>query len=219
MIHREGIASIVLTLLLAGLLVFLARYFCPNCVIAHYFTYAIAAFLLVTVLQFFRNPKRHTTLNDAFAIAPCDGKVVVIEETVETEYFKDKRIQVCIFMSPLNVHVNRNPISGIVKYVKYHPGKYFIAWHPKSSTENERSTLVIQNTVNNKEVLFRQIAGFLARRIVCHSKEGDKAVQGAEFGFIKFGSRIDLFFPLGTEIKVKIGDVVKGGITAIAEFK
>ena len=219
MIHREGIASIVLTLLLAGLLVFLARYFCPNCVIAHYFTYAIAAFLLVIVLQFFRNPKRHTTLNDAFAIAPCDGKVVVIEETVETEYFKDKRIQVCIFMSPLNVHVNRNPISGIVKYVKYHPGKYFIAWHPKSSTENERSTLVIQNTVNNKEVLFRQIAGFLARRIVCYSKEGDKAVQGAEFGFIKFGSRVDLFFPLGTEIKVKIDDVVKGGISTIAEFK
>jgi phosphatidylserine decarboxylase len=218
MIHREGIPTIIITLIVAGLVVFSALYF--TCwPIVHYLAYAIAAFLLVLVLQFFRNPKRHTTLNDALAIAPCDGKVVVIEETVETEYFKDKRIQVSIFMSPINVHVNRNPISGIVKYVKYHPGKYLVAWHPKSSTENERSTLVIQNPVNNNEVLFRQIAGFLARRIVYYSKEGDKALQGGEFGFIKFGSRVDLFFPLGTEIKVKIDDVVKGGISTIAEFK
>ena len=218
MIHREGIASIILTLLVAGLVVFCARYFCPDYAIVHYLAYAIAAFLLVIVLQFFRNPTRRTLLNDDIVISPCDGKVVVIEETVETEYFKDKRIQVSIFMSPINVHVNRNPISGVVKYVKYHPGKYLVAWHPKSSTENERSTLVIQNSTNNKEVLFRQIAGFLARRIVYYSKEGDLATQGAEFGFIKFGSRVDLFFPLGTKIDVKIDDVVKGGISKIATF-
>ncbi|MCX6181481.1 MAG: phosphatidylserine decarboxylase family protein [Bacteroidetes bacterium] len=218
MIHREGIPTIIITLLVAGLVVFSALYF--TCYpIVHFLAYAIAAFLLVLVLQFFRNPKRHTTLSDLGVIAPCDGKVVVIEETTETEYFKDKRIQVSIFMSPINVHVNRNPISGIVKYVKYHPGKYLVAWHPKSSTENERSTIVIENQVNKQEVLFRQIAGFLARRIVFYSKEGDKAVQGAEFGFIKFGSRVDLFFPIGTDIKVKIDDVVKGGITSIAELK
>ena len=219
MIHREGIPTIIITLLVAGIIVFCANYFFPCYTIILCIAYAIAAFLLVLVLQFFRNPKRSTTLNDALVISPCDGKVVVIEETTETEYFKDKRIQVSIFMSPINVHVNRNPISGIVKYVKYHPGKYLVAWHPKSSTENERSTLVIQNQVNQKEVLFRQIAGFLARRIVYYSKEGDEAVQGGEFGFIKFGSRVDLYFPLGTEIKVKIDDVVKGGISTIAEFK
>ncbi|MFM7024109.1 MAG: phosphatidylserine decarboxylase family protein [Flavobacteriales bacterium] len=217
MIHREGIPTIIVTLLVAGLLVFCAHLTCI--VFIHWLAYAIAAFLLILVLQFFRNPKRHATLSDLGVISPCDGKVVVIEETTETEYFKDKRIQVSIFMSPINVHVNRNPISGIVKYVKYHPGKYLVAWHPKSSTENERSTIVIENQVNKQEILFRQIAGFLARRIVFYSKEGDKAVQGAEFGFIKFGSRVDLYFPLGTEIKVKIDDVVKGGITTIAELK
>jgi phosphatidylserine decarboxylase len=149
-------------------------------------------------------------------VAPADGKVVVIEETYEPEYFKDKRLQVSIFMSPLNVHVNRNPISGEVKYMKYHPGKYLVAWHPKSSTENERTTMVIGNS--KMELLVRQIAGALARRICYYVKEGDTVMQNDEFGFIRFGSRVDLFFPVGTKIDVKIGEIVKGGITVIAHI-
>jgi phosphatidylserine decarboxylase len=156
--------------------------------------------------------------NDKHIICPADGKVVVIEETEETEYLKDKRIQVSVFMSPINVHVNRNPISGIVKYFMYHPGKFLVAWHPKSSTENERTTVVIEND-KGVSVLFRQIAGALARRIVCYSKEGETAEQGEEFGFIKFGSRVDIFLPLGTEIKVGLGEVVKGGVTVLAHLK
>ena len=149
-------------------------------------------------------------------IAPADGKVVVIEETFEPEYFKDKRLQVSIFMSPLNVHVNRNPISGVVKYMKYHPGKYLVAWHPKSSTENERTTLVIAN--EKTELLMRQIAGALARRICFYVKEGDPVKQNEEFGFIRFGSRVDVFFPLGTKVDVKIGDIVQGGMTVLAHL-
>ena len=148
-------------------------------------------------------------------MAPADGKVVVIEEVEETEYFKDKRIQVSIFMSPFNVHINRNPISGIVKYAKYHAGLYLVAWHPKSSTENERTTVVYEKA-NGMQILMRQIAGALARRIVYYVKEGDSVVQGNEMGFIKFGSRVDLFLPIGTKIDVKLNDVVKGGKSTIA---
>lgn len=174
--------------------------------------------LLVLILQFFRNPERIIPTQDNNIIyAPADGKVVVIEEVEETEYFKDKRIQVSIFMSPLNVHVNRYPFSGIVKYFKYHPGKYLVAWHPKSSTENERSTMVLEN--ENGKILVRQIAGAVARRIISYAEEGIQAKQGTDFGFIRFGSRVDIFFPLDAKIKVNIDDVVKGNLTTIAEFK
>ncbi len=167
------------------------------------------------ILQFFRNPKREISYFDNRAVyAPADGKVVVIEETNEGEYFKDKRIQVSIFMSPFNVHVNRNPIGGRVSYYRYHEGKYLVAWHPKSSTENERTTVVINN--GKEEVLFRQIAGALAKRIVCYIKEGQPVKQGDDMGFIKFGSRVDVFLPLDSKIEVKIGDVVEGNRNIIA---
>ena len=172
--------------------------------------------ILVLILQFFRNPKRNTEKNDAQVISPVDGKVVVIEEVEETEYFKEKRLQVSIFMSPLNVHVTRYPISGSVLFSKYHPGKYFVAWHTKASTENERTTIVLENKVYGK-VLYRQIAGALARRIVNYAKEGQKVEQGIDAGFIKFGSRVDLFLPLDTKIKVKLNQKVKGGECIIAD--
>lgn len=166
------------------------------------------------VFWFFRIPTRVQTLDEQLVVSPCDGKVVVIEEAVETEYFKDKRIQVSIFMSPLNVHVNLYPFSGIINYVRYHKGKYLVAWHPKSSTENERSTVVLKGT--KAEVLIRQIAGAVARRIVTYSKEGEQVHQNGELGFIKFGSRVDLYLPLGTKINAKIGDIVQGGVNVIA---
>ena len=171
---------------------------------------------LVLILQFFRNPKRHTLQNDSQVIAPVDGKVVVIEEVEETEYFKEKRLQVSIFMSPINVHVTRYPISGSVLFSKYHPGKYLVAWHPKASTDNERTTIVVENKTYGK-VLYRQIAGALARRIVNYAKEGQTATQGTDAGFIKFGSRVDLFLPLDTKLKVKLNQKVKGGECIIAE--
>ena len=172
--------------------------------------------LLVLILQFFRNPKRNTHQNDHQVIAPVDGKVVVIEEVEETEYFKEKRLQVSIFMSPINVHVTRYPISGSVLYSKYHPGKYLVAWHPKASTDNERTTIVVENQAYGK-VLYRQIAGALARRIVNYAKEGQTVEQGSDAGFIKFGSRVDLFLPLDTNIKVKLNQKVKGGECIIAK--
>jgi len=172
--------------------------------------------VLVLILQFFRNPKRHTQKNDARVISPVDGKVVVIEEVEETEYFKEKRLQVSIFMSPLNVHVTRYPVGGSVLFSKYHQGKYLVAWHPKASTENERTTIVVENKVYGK-VLYRQIAGALARRIVNYAKEGQKVDQGTDAGFIKFGSRVDLFLPLDTKIKVKLNQKVIGGECVIAE--
>jgi phosphatidylserine decarboxylase len=171
---------------------------------------------LVIILQFFRNPKRSAPLNSDIIIAPVDGKVVVIEEVEEPEYFKGKRLQVSIFMSPINVHVTRYAMSGDIKYSKYHPGKYLVAWHPKASTENERTTVVIHNKTFG-DVLYRQIAGALAKRIVNYAKKGDEVIQGTDAGFIKFGSRVDLFLPLGTKLKVSLGDKVKGGIQAIAE--
>lgn len=178
----------------------------------------VSLVLFALVVQFFRIPNRLLTTGDTQVIAPADGKVVVIEETNETEYFKDNRRQVSIFMSPLNVHVNRNPVSGVVRYFKYFPGKYLVAWHPKSSTENERTTTVVE-TKTGIEVLFRQIAGAVARRIVWYVKEGEPVEQGTEFGFIKFGSRVDIFLPLDADIKVNIGDITKGGVTVIAELK
>jgi phosphatidylserine decarboxylase len=174
---------------------------------------AALAFLIL-ILQFFRNPNRRIQANDNLVLAPVDGKVVVIEEVFEEEYFKDKRLQVSIFMSPINVHVTRYAVSGKIKYSKYHPGKYLVAWHPKASTENERTTVVIENSLFG-EILYRQIAGALARRIVNYAEEGMQVRQGDDAGFIKFGSRVDLFFPLGTKIEVKLQQNVVGNQTVI----
>jgi phosphatidylserine decarboxylase len=173
--------------------------------------------LLILVLQFFRNPKRNTPKNEKHLISPVDGKVVIVEEVFEKEYFKDKRLQVSIFMSPLNVHVTRYAMSGTVKFSKYHPGKYLVAWHPKSSELNERTTIVLENE-SFGEILYRQIAGAVARRIVNYAQEGTQVVQGEDAGFIKFGSRVDLFLPLNTQLNVKVNDVVKGGIQTIAHI-
>jgi len=178
---------------------------------------AVSILLFLLVIQFFRNPNRPTILNDANVVSPVDGKVVVIEEVFEKEYFKDKRLQVSIFMSPLNVHVTRHPVGGIVKFSKYHPGKFLVAWHPKSSEENERTTVVVENPVIG-EVLYRQIAGAMAKRIVNYAKVGEEAVQGSDSGFIKFGSRVDVFLPLNTKINVKLNDKVKGGVSVIASI-
>lgn len=216
-LHKEGTASILLALLFGAVVNFSTYYFAPNTTWLHVFGIALSAFILMIILQFFRKPLFDIQQNDAVLLAPADGKVVVIEEVEETEYFKDKRIQVSIFMSPFNVHINRNPVSGVVKYAKYHPGLYLVAWHPKSSTENERTTVVYESK-RGIPVLMRQIAGALARRIVYYVKEGDAVEQGSEMGFIKFGSRVDLFLPLGTKIDVKLNDVVKGGKTNIASF-
>lgn len=215
--HKEGIASLLLVLVFSAIIIFIAHFFFPQYLIAHLFAYALSGFLLITILQFFRHPTRTFTTGENLVIAPADGKVVVIEETEEGEYFKDKRLQISIFMSPVNVHVNRYPISGIVKFFKYHPGKFLAAWEPKSSTENERTTVVVEHK-NGKQVLFRQIAGALARRIVWYCKEGDTAQQCEQFGFIKFGSRVDIFLPLGTKVNVKINDVVRGSQSVIAEI-
>tara|TARA_B100000965_G_scaffold45292_1_gene33159 strand:- start:525 stop:1166 length:642 start_codon:yes stop_codon:yes gene_type:complete len=180
------------------------------------FTLPIFIFLILFSTYFFRVPKRNFKIEDGKIYSPCDGKIVVIEETTESEYFNDKRLQVSIFMSPLNVHNNLYPISGNIEYVKYHPGKYLFAWNPKSSTENERNTVVIKN--NNIELLCRQIAGFLARRIVCYSKKSKDVLATNELGFIKFGSRVDLFLPLETKINIKIHDKVSGGLSIIGTY-
>ena len=195
----------------------LIQFYFPELVVLRWFIYILSFLLFIIILQFFRNPKLTINSDEKSVLCPADGKVVVIEEADETEYLKDRRIQLSVFMSPVNVHVNRNPISGVVKYFKYHPGKYLVAWHPKSSTENERTTVVTENSAGVL-VLFRQIAGALARRIVWYVKAGDKVTQGQEFGFIKFGSRVDIFLPLGSTIKVGLGEVVKGGRTILAEL-
>lgn len=214
--HKEGIPSLIITLIVIAIINFLTHYFYCHFIIL-WIGYLLSLFLLVTILQFFRNPLRTIQINDNYIIAPADGKVVVIEQTVESEYFKDNRLQVSIFMSPINVHVNRYPISGIVKYSKYHPGLFLVAWHPKSSTDNERTTIVVEH-VNGEKILFRQIAGALARRIVNYAKEGDTAKQGEEFGFIKFGSRVDLFLPPNIKVKVALNEVVVGSKTILATF-
>jgi phosphatidylserine decarboxylase len=217
-IHKEGYTSIALCILFVFVLNALVQYLLPDTTWFIWTIYILSFALFAIILQFFRSPKISVIQNENHIICPADGKVVVIEETEETEFLKEKRIQVSVFMSPINVHINRNPISGIVKYYKYHPGKFLYAWNPKSSTENERTTIVIENK-SGVSVLFRQIAGALARRIVCYSKEGQESIQGEEFGFIKFGSRVDLFLPLGTDIKVGLGETVKGGITVLAHLK
>ena len=175
---------------------------------------SIIFFLLI--IQFFRNPKRATQHNDEHIIAPVDGKVVAIEEVYEKEYFKDKRLQISIFMSPINVHVTRHPVGGKVTYSKYHPGKFLVAWHPKSSEENERTTVVVKNDVTG-EILYRQIAGAMAKRIVNYAEVDTEVVQGSDSGFIKFGSRVDVFVPLDANVKVKINEKVKGGLSVIAD--
>ncbi len=215
MFHKEGFKIIINIFLLCSVIALLAEYR-----IDHFWiqksVQILSVVILVLVLQFFRNPKRVTSLNEKHIISPVDGKVVIVEEVYEKEYFKDQRIQVSIFMSPLNVHVTRYAISGSVVFSKYHPGKYMVAWHPKSSELNERTTVVIENK-SVGQILYRQIAGAVARRIVNYAKEGDQAVQGADAGFIKFGSRVDLFLPLGTKINVIKDQIVKGGVDCIAE--
>ncbi len=215
--HKEGYKIIAVTALITFGGILLAHYYIGNFWLMKSVQLVLLVFL-VLILQFFRNPKRLTQINDDQIIAPVDGKVVVIEEVEETEYFKDKRLQVSIFMSPINVHVTRYALSGVVKYSKYHPGKYLVAWHPKASTDNERTTIVVENNTFG-EVLYRQIAGALAKRIVNYAVEGQKVIQGTDAGFIKFGSRVDVFLPLGTPLRVKLGDKVKGGIQVIAEKK
>jgi len=217
-IHKEGRRILFFTLLaLLALNLLLFRVNARNLLFNQIFAGAsVIAFLLL--LQFFRSPARRLFTNEDLLVAPADGKVVVIEDVHEPEYFDDVRKQISIFMSPINVHITRNPISGIVRYFKYHPGNYLVAWHPKSSTKNERTTVVVESEAG-PFVLFRQIAGAMARRIVWYVNEGDEVSQGEEFGFIKFGSRVDIFVPVDTDVKVQIGEKVKGGQTVIAQLK
>ncbi|WP_025765028.1 phosphatidylserine decarboxylase family protein [Dyadobacter tibetensis] len=217
-LHREGytimtVTAIVLLLINLGL-----NYWLPDGHWATGLALAASIVIFILVVQFFRVPKRLSYKSETQVVAPCDGKVVVIEEVVETEYFKGPRRQISIFMSPLNVHINWNPISGVIQYFKYHPGLYLVAWHPKSSTENERTTVVIRNHAG-VDVLFRQIAGAAARRIRWYVKEGDEVEQSTEMGFIKFGSRVDIFVPLDAEIKVNLQDKTVGSVTVLAELK
>lgn len=216
-IHREGRTLLfVLLLILCGLNWAVAYFFPGNSILQNVLIIASILFYLL-ILQFFRIPIFPVPKNEKHVLAPADGKVVVIEETEETEYLKGRRKQVSIFMSPVNVHINRMPVSGVISFFKYHPGKYLVAWHPKSSTENERTTVVVKRK-DGVEILFRQIAGALARRIKCYIQPNQFLEQGDEFGFIKFGSRVDIFLPLNAKITVNIGDVTKGGKTIIAEL-
>ncbi|WP_310559690.1 phosphatidylserine decarboxylase family protein [Flavobacterium sp.] len=214
MFHKEGAQSILLGTVITAIVLLLSDKFIDTYWILKSIQIA-TLLLLIIILQFFRNPKRNYILDDNQILSPVDGKVVVIEEVYEGEYFKEKRIQVSIFMSPLNVHVTRYGLSGLVKFSKYHPGKFLVAWHPKASEENERTTIVIENKTFG-EVLYRQIAGALARRIVNYAKEGMQVVQGEDAGFIKFGSRVDVFLPLGTPINVVLNQKAIGGKTIIA---
>lgn len=214
MFHKEGFKIILITGLIVVTGILLTDHFVSNFWIQKtLMILLLIAFILV--LQFFRDPNRKTPISDLSIIAPADGKVVVIEEVEEKEYFKARRKQVSIFMSPLNVHVTRYPVNGVVRYSKYHPGKYLVAWHPKSSEENERTTIVVENPTIG-EIMYRQIAGALARRIVNYARVGQQAVQGEDAGFIKFGSRIDIFVPLDMQIQVKLDQAVRGGETVIA---
>ena len=214
MFHKEGFRIITITFLAVVAFVISADHYISTLWMSKGIQIAALVFLIL-VLQFFRNPKRIALESETQIIAPADGKIVLIEEVEEPEYFQDKRLQVSIFMSPLNVHVTRYPATGKIKLSKYHPGKYLVAWHPKSSELNERTTIVIAHPTYGS-ILYRQIAGAVARRIVNYAKVGDKAVQGHDAGFIKFGSRIDLFLPIGTPLSVGLNDRVKGGITIIS---
>jgi len=215
MFHKEGFRIITITFLAVVAVVIFANQFICSLWMSKGIQ-IVALVFLILVLQFFRNPKRIALESETQIIAPADGKIVIIDEVEEPEYFQDRRLQVSIFMSPLNVHVTRYPATGKIKFSKYHPGKYLVAWHPKSSELNERTTIVIEHP-NYGSILYRQIAGAVARRIVNYAKVGDKAVQGHDAGFIKFGSRIDLFLPIGTPLSVGMNERVKGGITIISE--
>lgn len=216
-IHKEGFGTIVTSTVIAAVIILLTvLLIMPRFPILGWIIAVGIAGLLVFILSFFRIPSRTYTEGEDFIVAPCDGTVVVIEEVLADEYFTDRRLQLSIFMSPLNVHVNRNPVSGEVLYSQYHPGKYLVAWHPKSSTDNERHSVVYRQ--KDKEMLVKQIAGALAKRIVNYLKPGDTVAQGGEMGFIKFGSRVDLLLPLGTKIEVKINQKVKGGVTILGRW-
>lgn len=216
MFHKEGYKIIVITMLLSAIVLLTTDHFAGRNWL-FYIVAAIVIFFLVMVLQFFRNPERVAQNDINVLTSPVDGKVVVIEEVYEAEYFKDKRLQVSIFMSPINVHVTRYPGSGKIAFSKYHPGKYLVAWHPKSSTENERTTVVV-TTEKFGDILYRQIAGALAKRIINYAEEGQMVAQGDDSGFIRFGSRVDLYLPLGTKLNVKLEDKVKGAESIIASF-
>lgn len=216
-IHREGHTILFILLIVLFGLNWLVFSYYPQSPLIQNSAILVSVIFYLLILQFFRNPIFEITTNTKHVLAPADGKVVVVEEAEETEYFKARKKMVSIFMSPVNVHVNRAPVSGIISFFKYHPGKYLVAWHPKSSTENERTTVAVRMQ-NGVEVVFRQIAGALARRIKWYIKEGQAIEQGQEFGFIKFGSRVDVFLPLEAEITVKVGDITRGGRTIIAEL-
>ncbi|MDB9827385.1 phosphatidylserine decarboxylase family protein [Flavobacteriaceae bacterium] len=215
MFHKEGYTIITISFIIIALINLLSATYIDSELISKSIG-LITIIVLILILQFFRNPKRKTELNDELIISPVDGKIVAIEKVHEKEYFKDERIQISIFMSPINVHVTRYAASGTIKFSKYHPGKYLVAWHPKSSEKNERTTIVIDTKIFG-EILYRQIAGAVARRIVNYAKVGNDVVQGKDAGFIKFGSRVDLFLPLDSKIKVELNQVVKGGEDTIAE--
>ncbi|MEO9503119.1 phosphatidylserine decarboxylase family protein [Nonlabens ulvanivorans] len=216
MFHKEGTISILIGIAVAGMLTAIATQIdMPNWL--SYTLIALGLVFLIIILQFFRNPKRATILDDKTIVSPVDGKVVVIEKVQENEYFKGERLMISVFMSPINVHVTRYPIGGKVSYSKYHPGKYLVAWHPKASEENERTTVVV-NHKNGKQVMHRQIAGALAKRIVNYAVENNDVAQGSESGFIKFGSRVDVYLPIDTPVNVELNQKVKGGITVLAQF-
>lgn len=216
-IHKEGYTTILIAFLILSFSSILLYFFFSGYDWIKYILYGGFAVLFLLIIYFFRSPKREMTFSHDYLISPADGKVVVIEDTMENEYFNDRRKQVSIFMSPLNVHCNRYPCSGTVRYYKYHPGSYLVAWHPKSSEENEHTTIVIENK-NKVSILVRQIAGAVARRIICNAVEGTTVKQGQELGFIKFGSRVDILLPLNAEIKVQLGQTVRAGKTVIAEL-
>ena len=216
-IHKEGTATIALTALVVGAInIANFSYLCPISCIAAWAVFAVTLGLFLFIVSFFRMPSRNWTSDASAIVSPADGKVVVIEEVEPDEYYKEKRVQISVFMSPANVHVNRTPIAGNIIYNQYHPGKFLVAWHPKSSTDNERWSVVIENEKGS--ILLKQIAGALARRICNYAAVGTKYDQTAEYGFIKFGSRVDLLIPLNATINCKIGDVVKGGITVLANW-
>jgi len=216
-IHREGRGLLFVLLVILFVVNCAVFYFLPQAVVIQNIVIAVSILFYLLILQFFRVPVFTVAKNDKQILAPADGKVVVIEEVEETEYLKGKRKQISIFMSPINVHINLMPVTGSISYFKYHPGKYLVAWHPKSSTENERTT-VVAKMKDGTEILFRQIAGAVARRIKWYVKEGQPLEQGDEFGFIKFGSRVDIFLPLNAKILVNIDQVTKGGKTVLAEL-
>ena len=214
MFHKEGHKIIIISLLITSCLIITLEY-SINVVELKFLLKLLCFIFFVIILQFFRNPKRKIVTNDKTILAPADGKIVIIKEVFEKEFYNEKRLQVSIFMSPFNVHVTRYPVGGEIIFSKYHPGKYLFAWHPKSSELNERTTVVINNKIYGN-ILYRQIAGALARRIVNYASEGRKIKQGEESGFIKFGSRLDIFLPLKTKVSVSMNQMVKGGISVIA---